>query len=538
MESPPNPISRLHNEIMQQIFVSSTPISKRSQDVGKARLSLTWVCQSWRKLAQQTSELWSYIDFINPTWVEAALSRTQNRQLSFDFFLPWDHQEDLNRLASLSLGNLPRITTLSIASTYGSDLDIFPRMCPLWGAPASSLVELTLYSVSLPSNLFLGTFPTLQKLTLDTCELNWDALPVWAGLQNLWLSNPIPKISVDSFASKLQVVASEVEELYLHNVLLPIVATHHANPATPQTRYHLKNIRSFVLNEPQAPPITSILNQLSLPLYLRETSIRVEPMGSGGVIQDQFDLARAFVASRTLQLAPWPVTAVDVYLLDGEIAISLKEESPTTGVNVKDNVEKKKNSSIGLSFDLLTPSSISQIIPIFSILPLPPVQSLTFSGGRDRNYGPGLTDYFNSDTQGAVRSLNVIIHYIPTFNGVINAQSRRLRELTGTRGNLEVEQVNGELVTRCRDILGFHHLDALCYYAPYGDDELQLSWDDYRALREWLMWRRNAGLKLRKLVFKDMNIPDEARLRTLFDSNGGVVDTLEFVNMDLDAFDL
>ncbi|TFK69736.1 hypothetical protein BDN72DRAFT_767598, partial [Pluteus cervinus] len=75
------PFARLHPEIIQEVFALA---SHEPGSAGKSSLIISWVCNSWRMLALRTSALWSIIDFSNPTWVEAALSRTRNRQLSFD----------------------------------------------------------------------------------------------------------------------------------------------------------------------------------------------------------------------------------------------------------------------------------------------------------------------------------------------------------------------------------------------------------------------------------------------------------------------
>ncbi|TFK61972.1 hypothetical protein BDN72DRAFT_777665, partial [Pluteus cervinus] len=68
------PISRLHPEITQEILLLT---SRSSTECGKATLTITWVCHGWRVLAHETSALWSYVDFLNPIWLETALSRTR-----------------------------------------------------------------------------------------------------------------------------------------------------------------------------------------------------------------------------------------------------------------------------------------------------------------------------------------------------------------------------------------------------------------------------------------------------------------------------
>ncbi|TFK67516.1 hypothetical protein BDN72DRAFT_770623, partial [Pluteus cervinus] len=81
------PIARLHPEIVQEIFVFALRGSDYSK-VGSTALLISWICRNWRELAHRSTELWSHIDFLNPTWIEAVLSRTRQRELSFRFFVP------------------------------------------------------------------------------------------------------------------------------------------------------------------------------------------------------------------------------------------------------------------------------------------------------------------------------------------------------------------------------------------------------------------------------------------------------------------
>ncbi|TFK69722.1 hypothetical protein BDN72DRAFT_589682 [Pluteus cervinus] len=524
------PISHLHHEIIQQIFVLSSLPSRgdRIPQIGKACLLLTWVCSSWRELAHETSELWSHIDFINPIWVEAALSRTQSRQLHFQFTFPLEYEGEFDDLALQCLGNLSRITTLSIRD-WSDGPSNFPRMSPLWGVPALHLVELSLGGISLPSNLFVGTFPTLRNLSLRNCEFHWDALPVRVGLQKLSLSYPKSQISAEDLIPKLQIIAPELEELSLNLTILPNIIPQPLNSSL-QTRFHLKKLRKFFIYEMEASSITFILNHLSLPAHVPRISVKVQSNDVGtSDVHDQFDMARAIVSSRGL--AAWPVMTVDVDPEADVLIIVLKE-----GLIDMDGTATTLNptSTIHLTFKIFH-RSVSEIMPIFSILPLAPIRSLTFPGGHYYNYGLSLMDHFNSsERQGAVRTMNVATFFLNTFTHTINDQNTRLRD------NFEIDRVNEEQKTQCRDILGFHHLESLTYEGDGLNDNAQFTWVYYTILSEWLMWRRNVGLKLKRLVFTEMNIPTKEVLRVLFRSDEGVVDILEFGDVnevtDLDDF--
>ncbi|TFK59251.1 hypothetical protein BDN72DRAFT_865309 [Pluteus cervinus] len=521
-------VSCLHDDIMLMIFrLSCHPPNERDHPIVTTPLSLTWVCTSWRALAHNSSYLWSRIESLNPIWIEQVLPRTRGCLLHFDLTLPPQYHGDADRVALLCLSNLHRIATLSICD-WSRDLCHFPRMSPMWGAPALNLVKLTLHNIYLPPTLFQGSFPALQSLTLHDCEVDWAFVPVRMGLHELDVSNPVNKASAENVVRILQVIAPEIEKLCLCHTLLPSIS-----PLmllrSPAQRYHLQNVRSFEICEKHPSPITVLLNHVSFPPQIPMGSIKIEPAFADILeVIDQLDMARAFVSSRELHLAAWPVLVVEVFILGDDITIILTEGrsgNASIDTNGEQCVQPNFTSTIELTFKISV-TSHSDIMPVFSILPLPPIQSLILSGGNYHDYGPELTNFFNSATQGAVRTLEVDMMYLNTFTHTIKDQSHRVRALTDAPGNPRSGQE--ELATQCHDILGFHHLKTIRYYGDDLVNDSQFTWDYYTVLKEWLEWRQLVGLRLSKLVFKTMNIPAKDRLRELFTSDGGVVDILEF----------
>ncbi|TFK68081.1 hypothetical protein BDN72DRAFT_898433 [Pluteus cervinus] len=191
-----SPISRLHPELVQAIFVFASGLL---------------VCRSWRELAHQTSALWSYIDFLNPTWVEFALSRTRRRQLDFELRLRpsesrFRARDDNDHLEVISLcrENFYRIRTLCLEGNAAQDaLELDTSWSSLWAPPslAPHLVELILRSVRLPVDFSQASFPSLKKLDLR------------AGLTSLTIWSPVSKISAEGLVHKLQIIGPDVEML-------------------------------------------------------------------------------------------------------------------------------------------------------------------------------------------------------------------------------------------------------------------------------------------------------------------------------------
>ncbi|TFK59207.1 hypothetical protein BDN72DRAFT_946708 [Pluteus cervinus] len=491
-----SPITRLHREVIQDIFVLASQESRFIQN-GKASLLISWVCRSWRELAHQCSALWSSIDFTNTTWIQAALSRTKSRPLSSSLSVPLDYSGDLDFLASLCLGNLPRISKLVISSlSRNEDLDDFTHLSPLWLTPAPQLVELSLYNLSLPSGLFSGTCPALQRLFLGTCKFDWKGLPIHDGIKRLNISSPIDRISAHDLVQQLRMLGPEVEDLSFRDTLLLTVA----HPSSSQTRHEFANLKAFIMYEDTSPGATYILNQLSLPLCFGRAIISV-----GGSPSERLDIAQALTSCRGL--AKWPVNSLEVDVQDDCITIAVNEDSQMT-------VEGQQVPRISLTFD--QSKDISDIVPVLDALPLPPIKILSLSSGQFHDLGPTLTDYF--DAQGALERLDLCIKFVPTFSGMLYMHIQQLRELVGCRdnGDIKKEDVNDKMKAQCRGILAFHQLTTLRYHGA-ASDEFPSALIHYSVIREWLMWRQVAGLGLKTLIFEEMVAPPEDYLVTLYE---------------------
>ncbi|TFK66278.1 hypothetical protein BDN72DRAFT_844555 [Pluteus cervinus] len=507
-----SPIARLHPEIMQEVFVIASRTSPQWIGIGRTSISISWVCSSWRILALQTSALWSCIDFINPTWIDAALSRTRDRPLDFFLSLPSEYQGDIGHLASASLGNLQRIRELRIQSGWKAGLDQFTRLSPLWVNPAPLLVELKLSHVSLPPNLFSGTFPVLRTLALHACEFDWGSLPIHDGLQSLSITEPIVKTSAEDVLQKLTIVGPCLEELSFRQIIpwtgfsLPNQTPHFS-----ETRHSFAKMKSFNMDEHAARFTTFILDHLSLPTN-PDISIWVE--GNAG----QYDTVRSFVSCRGIS-GKWPIVSFDVGVEADHVVMHMAEERypdrAGDGVEINDSNEADDRSQARRVSLTVEPSGgFANVILVLDILPLPEIKTLSFSGGYLENHGSILMDYFNA--QGGVERLDIDVYFIPTFTAVIHGQNKRLRDLNGTgRGDDVREQdVDDEMKAQYRTTIIFHNLVTLRYTGD-GDDYL-FSWEYYEILREWLMWRKAAGVGIDLLVFSDVVIPSITRLEMFF----------------------
>ncbi|TFK69721.1 hypothetical protein BDN72DRAFT_839986 [Pluteus cervinus] len=208
-----SPLARLHREIIQEIFVIFSQNPARGS-IGRAALLLTWVCQSWRELAHETSELWSYIDYVSVPRLQVALPRTRTRPLTFSASFRPGHCDHLGLFPFLCLGNISRIRSLTICFLSGSSTNTLTFKSPLWATPAPLLVALELRDLSFPPDLFSGTFPALRKLCLARCEFSWDRLPIHGRIEDLSISDPIARNAAEDLLRTLQIMGPEVKRLF------------------------------------------------------------------------------------------------------------------------------------------------------------------------------------------------------------------------------------------------------------------------------------------------------------------------------------
>ncbi|TFK67087.1 hypothetical protein BDN72DRAFT_859439 [Pluteus cervinus] len=504
-------IARLPLELMQEIFV----IISRSAgylEVGKAALSVTWVCHSWREVAHGTSELWNYIDFSNPTWVEVALSRTQNRPLYLSFDFKWEDYADANHLLAPCLQQLARIKIFSVsrAHTVGSKLDIC--LSPLWNSSAPLLVELTLHSRTIPTNLTPEIFPKLERLSLTHCKFSWESLPIRVGLKTLLINHPGSRISAEDLLERLWVVSPTLESLTLSRTLLNTTATPRDNLLLGQRPQKLNKIEYFEMRDDHAPPITFILDHILLPSHVDAVKIFIR---NGGV--EQFETVRALVSCRGLE--SWPIETFEFDLQYDMLVLYLVDSN---------------RRSIHLSLDKLT-SDPRSLQPIFDILPSFPMRTLTLSGNALDDHVSALLANFNASR--TIERIEVVQVFVPTFTSIIYNQNQRIREVVKFKDARDIgKKMDSKMRARCRSIITFHKLSTLEYYRDFDADFSGITMDqeDYEEDLEggFNPWWCSAvlsdengrlsrtyfeilGLGVSKLLFNGINVPSRKYLERL-----------------------
>ncbi|TFK64859.1 hypothetical protein BDN72DRAFT_962936 [Pluteus cervinus] len=513
-------IAQLPWELMQEIFVI-TSRSAGYRKVGKTALSVTWVCHTWREVAHGTSALWDHIDFSNPAWVEMALFHTQTRPLYLSFTFEWEEYEDANRLFSVCLEQLARIKTFSVtrANPAGNELNVC--LNPLWTTSAPLLVELALYSRTIPRSLSPEIFPSLEGLSLVNCKFEWESLPIRTGLRTLVIDHPRSRTSAEYLLGRLSIIAPTLEWLTLNGTLLKTIAAPRAN-LLGRLPLKLNKIRHFEMRDDFSPPITLILDHILLPSHVDTIELHLR---SGRI--NQFEMLRALVSCRGLE--NWPGDAVEFDLQYDTLLLYMVDSD-------------RRSISLSLEKPTIDPRCVQ---PVFDILPPFRMKTLTLSGNSLDNHVTTLLANF--DAPGTTERIEVVQAFIPKFTTIIYNQNRRIRKVLGCKNITDFgNTIDSEMRARCRSIITFHKLTTLEYYGDFNADISGLTMDpvDYEEsvegelnpwwcstvlsdengrlsrmyfgiLGEWLKWRQLVGLEVGKLIFNDMNVPSRKYLEGL-----------------------
>ncbi|TFK60584.1 hypothetical protein BDN72DRAFT_904840 [Pluteus cervinus] len=496
------PISCLHDEILQEIFV----LSSRScgWKMGQRALRLSWVSRSWREVAIQTSALWSHIHFLHEDWVRMALSRTQQREISFDLSVGHREDQDIGYMVPLCLGNLYRTKALEIRS--GSST--FPpalALNPLWSTPAPSLVELTLEIVILPPDLFAGSCPALRSLFLRSCTFSWSSIPTHPGMTKFTIESPSSRITPNEIIQRLQVIGPTLHRLSLVHVLLPS-ASLHSELHQPRVQFSRAQSFTFVDKHPQAMAL--ILDQISLATC---RSIFVEAVE--GTLEDKSTLTQGLIGSREMRV--WPVTHLEILVERESLHFRMEEDSR----------ENSCKQDIELTLSISGGNGIISILPTFDLLPFP-VNELSFNGGDFEYIEPALLDHFS--LKGSVTSLEIHFQFVPTFFLSLKQQNESLRQIVDNVVPDMSTVLDDQATNLGLSIISFPQLREILFSGYFNRDSEQLGDSYHLQLQEWLIWRNVLGLRLEALVFLDMNVPPEEQTMDWFED---LVDEVEQIDV-------
>ncbi|TFK59677.1 hypothetical protein BDN72DRAFT_965972 [Pluteus cervinus] len=507
------PITRLHPEILQEIFFLAHYSSERK---GKVSLLITWVSHKWRELAHNTSALWSQIDFKHPEWVEVALSRTKHRELEITLDGTARRiKHSLIPLIPLTLGNLSRTRKLKIASRYARTA--IPAETPEWLNPAPRLVDLHLRGLTLPPNLFLGTVPCLKSLYLYSCTIDWGNLPITRGLKKLSLlyphSNSVP--NVNSIIKIFDIIGTDLEELQLQGVFNE---TPDATPTISTTRFQFTKLKLIkLLGDVELDHYAQLFDCLALPPRL-DIEIGASEWG-------QSNLVPSLISSRNIE--KWPMDYLEIKVENRHVCLRIAEDISKLDAPMIE----PDGSQNHIQLDISAVDDQPQFLHVLNLLPIHPIEKVFFVGGYRELQNTTILDYIAKLM--TVRELGIELPFLTTFMSSTTVQGGELQIAVGEgtpdeSGGVRDTKVDTPLAQETNSFYGLRDLKI------YG--ELQYSWkltcQDARNIQTWLERRNRNDLRLEKLTISGLTTPPISWLIGVFDGLVGEFQTNDLVEIE------
>ncbi|TFK69730.1 hypothetical protein BDN72DRAFT_878254 [Pluteus cervinus] len=488
------PIACLHTEILQEIFLF-VHVSSDHEHKGKSSLLMTWVSHNWRELAHNTAALWSFIDFAHAEWITAAIGHTKNRGLEIDLDCSWLPRRKLVPFARVCLDNLPRTKNLTIVSTTYNEMTGLPHSepNPAWVTPAPLLVKLHLQRTFLPSNVFSGTFQSLQFLHLSKCSFDWDTLPVSSSLKELAITDSRSRTAIDTVMKVLHLAGDNLEQLQLEDVF-----DHQPVPLPDLDRHRLQRLKSLKLSESHPGIISSFLARISVP---RCVDISIVSPANG----TESDIIHALVSLRNI--GNWPVQELKIHY-DETVTISIMEEWEDAGDD--ENFAREANDKWEgcIELKLSDVGHHDLLLPLFSLFPIDPIKRVLFTGGGKNGWDQTILDYMSR--LGTVREVQVDSKFLSTFTDYLH------RQLNGIFAAGPWGQSDAAIKSLVEQTITFHNLETIEFDGDPQEEAVLSGWS-FEVLRKWSHWRKQGDLTSAKLVISDMTIPPISWLHELFE---------------------
>ncbi|TFY60734.1 hypothetical protein EVG20_g7316 [Dentipellis fragilis] len=226
------PIYRLPSELIAQVFKKLAAIQKPGNHTGVLRLGwivVTHVCQHWRNIALQHTNLWTTISSgLGSQWMEEMLARSASLPLDIQF-----EARQADEVYSLT-ENFHRAAHLHLIVEDPKDMRNFLR-CP---APLLETCNLSGngHSYGLSDVLFANAAPRLRRLEMTSLILPWTCAGL-VSLVDLSITYDGMKSLRERFAptyhSELYQVLSRMPNLESLTLVYCLPAHWHRNEAFP-----------------------------------------------------------------------------------------------------------------------------------------------------------------------------------------------------------------------------------------------------------------------------------------------------------------
>ena len=254
----PSPVCRLPPELLSSIFLQYTRQwhceykSTFSAEIPRW-VHVSYVCQYWRNVALNYSDLWAHLFFVSSRWMMALLQRSKTAPLIVHANVSCLHRERTIELLKKAFNQMGRIQ------------DLWIRF------PCTDVVPQNQFEVHEDS--FAGVMPDLRKVHLEFCQVHWSSPIFNDTLTELDLCRLTNHSEMDFHGLLLTLRRlSSLRRLYLDRVLPDTAMANTRNMQLVPVKATLPRLEKLTLID-SVSRVPSLLDHLEFP---QSTVARVE----------------------------------------------------------------------------------------------------------------------------------------------------------------------------------------------------------------------------------------------------------------------
>ncbi|KAF8550226.1 hypothetical protein OG21DRAFT_445625 [Imleria badia] len=306
-----SPIARLPTETLASIFVLCAydyHNNRHSVAFGvPSWVNISYVCRRWRDVALNYPTLWTYLFVASKRWTDVLLARSRQAPLKLRAALEHQTFDVWPNFAEKVLNQAERVQELCLSFPRRYAEMVFSRLSS--HAPLMQILKISVYNGFVPGSppespwaLFNGDMPSLRKLELRGCQIQWNSFAL-KGLTTLSLHKvPEPcRPSVEEFHALLSCM-QELIYLHLDGVLQSARSFFGSVVFDASQKVTLPHLSRFLICAPSST-IYALLSLVTIPLKteLRLTCDSELEYDSSGCLVDYSPLYPLLAQRFTIQ---------------------------------------------------------------------------------------------------------------------------------------------------------------------------------------------------------------------------------------------
>ncbi|TFK64936.1 hypothetical protein BDN72DRAFT_881223 [Pluteus cervinus] len=343
------------------------------------------------------------------------------------------------------------------------------------------------------------------KLTIGAWFGSFDA-PKQLRLLHL-LESPAP-----SLEEMFDFIGPDLKALQLQNIFDP---ASDASPTSRLGRFQFEKLKSIkLLGELEA----RLFDFVTLPPCLV-----IESRASG---RAALNLVPSLISSRNIE--KWPVDYLEIKVENRHVCLRIAEDWSKTDEPMTSAGPDGTQTHVQL--DITGVDDHLQLLPVFNLLPIHPIEKVSFVGGYLELQSTIILDYLAGLI--TVRELGIELPFLTTFLASTTVQVGKLQLLVDEGVLEEPDDVRDtEKRHLAQEIISFHGLQDL---KVYGDQQesTKLTSQDARTLQTWLEWRKRCDLRLERLSLSRLITPPISWLTGVFDGLVGEFQTNDLTEIE------